>query len=904
MAQIDLGKLRFQWQGLWTTATAYEVDDVVHHLGSTYVVVTAVAATNVLEPQESNAFELMARGVNFRGPYDAQAEYVHLEVVTFEDASWISVVEGPFTGQQPSDASAFWDLLTPAPDPNVLTTSGDLVFVNNNNATERLPIGDEGSSLTVIKSPRQDFAEGFNYTVGTGATATAIATDVNDVNNVFGDNTTNAAITLSRGRVYSITFPADGQTYSIKNPADAAYNTAGAGGRILAGVTPDIVTNGGTILFSPDENTPNTVVVRNEAGGADEVTITLVNMRYVPSWTGPSYRSYKGLSCASNFYNKVTQGIVTLPNFTQKFGRGNNSTGCQGQLKAGYLTQGGDFVAAGRLAHDGTTQTLGSYAYGSDPYPSGGTDGGFGLLTNFRMPTFWFNAIAGDPAYAHFLTDLDGNNLGCENIFDVPKIINYELGDTQAVFLLANGMLFASGDRGSGLLGNGDTTASYMQRPCVVSFYDQNGTQLLGTDYPKIKWFSSGLSTASLAVPDRSYFAIDIDGHVYAWGQNDSGALADGTTTDNFFARRIDPAAFDNQEIVYIAVNGDTDCSVFAITETGRCWAWGNNADGQLGINNLVDQANPVEVTAVAGSPLNLNTAGQEGRQIIHIMTASGGTATEHQTWFLTATGEIFFAGHSQLFGAHSGVYNSATTVDQQMPIALTDSATTINADGHFVVSMWHSGGSDGTGYAVRDDGLIFSWGNNADGQLGRNAPLAHGNSATVQGDWFLAECQFSNMGDTWDSTLYANANPVEGPRGFFADGQGGAHRLKIGNPVKFVSNGLGANTDYGVMMLDDNGQVWICGQWITFNPNPYTEFDSNTLTTAGLDFYNIWVPCWSQPEEFVDISMPSMTSTSQNWMAVGKSGTVYGGGYGSVKEVTGGTSCLTGWTPHILSVN
>jgi len=889
MAQIDLGKLRFQWQGLWTTATAYEVDDVVHDEGSTYVVVTAVPATNTDRPGDNAAFELMARGVNFRGPWLNTNTYQHLEIVTHNDASWISVVSDPFVGVEPTDEAAEWDLLVPAPDPNVLTTTGDLVTVDNTGATARLPVGDEGTSLTVIKSPRQDFVRLATYTVNTaGTTNAAVLTDA-DTGNVFGGQDDNAAITLSRGQVYLFTVPNNGLNYSIKDPADPAYATAGNGGRIVDGVTPDFVNNGATIAFSPDENTPNTVVLRDEANGADEVTITIVNMRYVPSWTGASYRDFRADSCQNSWTNIVTQGLLALPEWAQKFGRGQTAeTGTFGRKKAAYRSKGGDIVAFGELSYDGTTQTVGYNAYGNDSYPAAGTHNNAGSLTNFRMPTFWFRAISGDPAYAHLLTDLDGNDLGCENIFDVPKVINYELADFTGTFLLANGLLFASG-AGAGGHASNNTTPTYWERPVVINFFNNDGTALLGANWPKIKWYASGLTAAVDGLTSSTYTAIDTEGHLYVWGLNTSGALADGTTTTNNIARRVDPALFDNEEIIFSFVNGDADCSVYVITETGRCWAWGNNADGQLGLNDLVDRNQPVEVTAVAGSPLN-------GQQIIHIMGTSGGTATEHKVWFLTAAGEIYFAGSSILFGAYSGVYNTATTTTQAMPITLTDSATTINDGDHTVVSMWTTGGSSGTQYAVRDDGVLFSWGNNADGQLARNAPLAHGNSATVQGEWFLDECQFSNMGDTFDSTLVANANEDFGPRASFADGEVNEHTLKIGNPVKIIGYQTAATTESPVMMLDDNGQAWICGHWATYNPNSYTELDSKSLTTAGLDFYNVWVPCWSQPEQLTDIALPNRAGKS--WWGIGVSGTLYAGGYAANGEATGqDDTCNTGWS-------
>ena len=37
MAQIDLGKLKFNFMGEWNNSTAYKKDDVVYHEGSTYV---------------------------------------------------------------------------------------------------------------------------------------------------------------------------------------------------------------------------------------------------------------------------------------------------------------------------------------------------------------------------------------------------------------------------------------------------------------------------------------------------------------------------------------------------------------------------------------------------------------------------------------------------------------------------------------------------------------------------------------------------------------------------------------------------------------------------------------------------------------------------------------------------
>ena len=69
MAQIDLGKLKFQWRGNYADSTAYEVDDVVFDKGTTWIVVSAVANSNATDPEANNKFERMSSGYNYRAAY-------------------------------------------------------------------------------------------------------------------------------------------------------------------------------------------------------------------------------------------------------------------------------------------------------------------------------------------------------------------------------------------------------------------------------------------------------------------------------------------------------------------------------------------------------------------------------------------------------------------------------------------------------------------------------------------------------------------------------------------------------------------------------------------------------------------------------------------------------------------
>lgn len=58
MATIDLGRIKFKWQGAWSSSTAYVVDDVVESGGNTYVCIAA-STNNV--PPNATYWELMAQ---------------------------------------------------------------------------------------------------------------------------------------------------------------------------------------------------------------------------------------------------------------------------------------------------------------------------------------------------------------------------------------------------------------------------------------------------------------------------------------------------------------------------------------------------------------------------------------------------------------------------------------------------------------------------------------------------------------------------------------------------------------------------------------------------------------------------------------------------------------------------
>ena len=82
--------------------------------------------------------------------------------------------------------------------------------------------------------------------------------------------------------------------------------------------------------------------------------------------------------------------------------------------------------------------------------------------------------------------------------------------------------------------------------------------------------------------------ALKSDGTVWAWGDNVSGQLGDGTTTD-----RPTPVQVSGLTgVTDIAAGFDHSA---ALKTDGTVWAWGNNSKGQLGNGTTTDSTVPVQ---------------------------------------------------------------------------------------------------------------------------------------------------------------------------------------------------------------------------------------------------------------------------------------------------------------------
>lgn len=105
MAQIiDLGKIRFSYQGTYNPATEYETNDVVKYGGNVYVYINATASTGNV-PTNTTFWSLMVEGFKFQGSWSGATAYKVGDAVAFGGTIYLAVADN--TNQQPPNLT-YW----------------------------------------------------------------------------------------------------------------------------------------------------------------------------------------------------------------------------------------------------------------------------------------------------------------------------------------------------------------------------------------------------------------------------------------------------------------------------------------------------------------------------------------------------------------------------------------------------------------------------------------------------------------------------------------------------------------------------------------------------------------------------------------------------------------------------
>ena len=302
------------------------------------------------------------------------------------------------------------------------------------------------------------------------------------------------------------------------------------------------------------------------------------------------------------------------------------------------------------------------------------------------------------------------------NLSDVVSIA----GDNSGYALDSSGNVWAWGSNESGQLGNGTTNDS--STPIKISnlsnivaiaakgvtnyaldgsghvwtwgsnFYGQfgNGTSG-GKDISTTPVQISKLTNiVAVAAGSVTGYALDSSGHVWAWGDGNSGEFGNGTSSDSK-----GPVQIPNLPKI-VAIDGGVDG--YALDDYGYVWSWGGNLDGSLG--------NGISSSLIITGPTKVSN-------LSNIVAIAAGGDTQYA---LDGSGHVWSWGHN--YGGQLG--NNTVKNNSTVPVQVSNLKNIVSIAGGFA-----------TGYALDSSGHVWAWGEGNYGQFGNETSLVDSFSIT-----------------------------------------------------------------------------------------------------------------------------------------------------------------------------
>jgi alpha-tubulin suppressor-like RCC1 family protein len=347
--------------------------------------------------------------------------------------------------------------------------------------------------------------------------------------------------------------------------------------------------------------------------------------------------------------------------------------------------------------------------------------GAYGVLGNGHGATQYYTGTEYD-SWIPFQVLGPG---GVGHLSDISAIAG---GEHHNVALDANGELWTWGLASFGQLGLGDLP------DCTSHAMDD--LDCMRTTPVKIPNF-----TAVKAVATRGYhtLALKEDGTVLAWGYNDSGRLGDGSNIDRFSpVPVVGLTGTVHGKVIALSSGGAVNA---ALMEDHTLMAWGNNEYGAVGngTTSTTGQWIPVEVSQASGLT-NVKAIATGWDHMVAL--AEDGTVW---TWGANAWGQL--GNGSKGYASNSSVPYHVSGLSNIVGVSAGDGSTVVlTADGH--VWAWGTlriGDGCCTSYyygptpvqvagidrvtlvrardwhvlALKSDGSVWAWGYNWKGQIG-----------------------------------------------------------------------------------------------------------------------------------------------------------------------------------------
>ena len=307
-------------------------------------------------------------------------------------------------------------------------------------------------------------------------------------------------------------------------------------------------------------------------------------------------------------------------------------------------------------------------------------------------------------------------------------------------FIDNQGKVYTWGDNSDGQLGDG-TDVYYSNEPKCIS--DIPGNALNGKNIIDVVWNG------------ETVVALDDQGKVYTWGDNEYGQLGDGT--DVYYSNEpkcisdIAGNLLNGKKITDISNNGYT---IIVLDDQGKVYTWG----GMLGNGTMDMSSVPICISDINENQLN-------GKNITEIYSAGYGS----MIIALDDQGKVYTWGTNEYGQLGNGTYEEYSL----SPICISDiSGNALNGKKIIDVVL------DETVVALDDQGKIYTWGDNYGGQLGDGTDVEYSNEPICISDISESELKGKKITNIYNAegTIIALSN--EGELYTWGDNYGG----KLGN--------------------------------------------------------------------------------------------------------------------------
>jgi alpha-tubulin suppressor-like RCC1 family protein len=303
-------------------------------------------------------------------------------------------------------------------------------------------------------------------------------------------------------------------------------------------------------------------------------------------------------------------------------------------------------------------------------------------------------------------------------VVDLPgRVVEVATSNSTQYALMANGSVYAWGLGGAGQLGDGATADSFTTAvrvafPTGVTIaslptdampyntglaidtagnawgwgLNGGGELCLGNDAPALVPVEVPLDDVTLASGAGDHTLFDTNGTVVACGANSYGQLGDGTTVSS--RRAVTVLGLADQSVEALVTSASDSGALLA---DGTYLDWGYDGGGQLG-DGVIGTNSSVPVTVSLPHPVT--------------QVAQGASSLGNgQTLTLLSDGTLWAWGDDQ-FGQLGDDRRTTEPAPVQFsaPTGVTYTALATGAD---------------TSYAVSSTGVLYSWGDGAQGQLG-----------------------------------------------------------------------------------------------------------------------------------------------------------------------------------------